>query len=224
LNPFPRLETLPPAQRKLWPELSAVTGNAFVLYGGTAIALYLGHRQSIDFDFFTDRSFQPEELLGQLSFLRQAELLQTLPNTLTVLTADDAQASNRVKLSFFGGLDFGRLEDPRRTPDSVLEIASLQDLLAHKLKVLLQRVDAKDYSDIDALLQHGLDLAQGCAGARALFTAFAPQECLKALTYFSDPALGGLSGALKRRLIEAVASVSSIPNVTVRSKKLTASP
>jgi len=47
-----RLDILPPAQLALWPELRQIPAH-FVLYGGTAIALRLGHRQSVDFDFFT---------------------------------------------------------------------------------------------------------------------------------------------------------------------------
>lgn len=46
----PRLDILPPAQRALWDELGGLP-HGFVLYGGTALALRLGHRQSIDFDF-----------------------------------------------------------------------------------------------------------------------------------------------------------------------------
>jgi len=49
------LDILPPAQRKIWDALSALPSE-FVLYGGTAIALQLGHRQSVDFDFFARRS------------------------------------------------------------------------------------------------------------------------------------------------------------------------
>jgi hypothetical protein len=168
MTSFPRLDVLPLAQRQLWPELAAVTNAAFVLYGGTAIALYLGHRESVDFDFFTDRTFQPEELSAKFHFLREAEFLQTQRDTLTVLTSGDGNDSQRVKISFFGGLEFGRLKDPERTADGVLEVASLQDLLSHKLKV--QRIEIRDYLDIDAILQNGLDLAQGCAGAQALFT------------------------------------------------------
>jgi hypothetical protein len=41
----PRLDVLPPAQQRLWPELSQ-TPEAFTLYGGTAIALRLGHRRA----------------------------------------------------------------------------------------------------------------------------------------------------------------------------------
>src|SRR6185295_15501668 len=47
-----RLDILPAAQREIWPNLSPAPGLSFVLYGGTAIALFLGHRQSVDFDFF----------------------------------------------------------------------------------------------------------------------------------------------------------------------------
>jgi len=217
---FPRLDILPPEQRRLWPELAQVGDEAFVLYGGTAVALYLGHRESIDFDFFTDQTFLPEQLLAKFRFLNGAEVLQTQRDTLTVFVSTESNESHRVKISFFGGFTFGRLADPERTPDGNLEVASLQDLLAHKLKVLLQRVEMKDYLDIDALLQNGMDLAQGCAGARAMFAAFSPQECLKALTYFNDSSLQALSVQLKQRLVTAAAGVKSIPDVRVKSKEL----
>jgi hypothetical protein len=56
----PRLDVLPAGQRLLWPEL-VQTPSHFTLYSGTAIALRLGHRQSVDFDFFTRKSFEPYE-------------------------------------------------------------------------------------------------------------------------------------------------------------------
>ncbi len=49
------MEVLPPAQKRLWPELRAAAELGFVLYGGTAIALRLGHRHSVDFDFFSEK-------------------------------------------------------------------------------------------------------------------------------------------------------------------------
>jgi hypothetical protein len=53
INSFsPRLDVLPATQRRLWPELRGVPPQ-FVLYGGTALALRLGHRHSVDFDFFS---------------------------------------------------------------------------------------------------------------------------------------------------------------------------
>ncbi len=51
---IPRLDILPLPQRRLWAELSAVPPE-FVLYDGTALALHLGHRESVDFDFFGNR-------------------------------------------------------------------------------------------------------------------------------------------------------------------------
>ena len=44
----PKLETLPKAQQEIWPHLKPAIDLGFVLYGGTAIALQLGHRESVD--------------------------------------------------------------------------------------------------------------------------------------------------------------------------------
>lgn len=52
----PRLDILPPSQRRLWDELKS-TPRSFILYGGTALALGLGHRASEDFDFFATDTF-----------------------------------------------------------------------------------------------------------------------------------------------------------------------
>lgn len=61
MNRFkPRLDVLPEAQRRLWLQLAQTPRLGFVLYGGTAIALRLGHRPSIDFDFFTDKPLDRE--------------------------------------------------------------------------------------------------------------------------------------------------------------------
>jgi hypothetical protein len=57
----PRLDILPTPQRLLWQELSTLPPT-FVLYGGTAIALHLGHRESVDFDFFSSEDLDPGRL------------------------------------------------------------------------------------------------------------------------------------------------------------------
>jgi hypothetical protein len=51
----PRLDLLPPAQREFWPQLRPAATLSFVLYGGTAVALLLGHRASLDFDLVPPR-------------------------------------------------------------------------------------------------------------------------------------------------------------------------
>jgi hypothetical protein len=52
----PILGILPPSQLWVWNQLK-LTPEDFVLYGDTALALPLGHRQSVDFDFFSSLSF-----------------------------------------------------------------------------------------------------------------------------------------------------------------------
>jgi hypothetical protein len=71
----PNLGILPAPQRTLWPELRA-TPAGFTLYDGTALPLRLGHRTSIDFDFFSNDSFDPERLAASAPYLRDAEPIQ----------------------------------------------------------------------------------------------------------------------------------------------------
>lgn len=80
----PKLEILPQAQRTLWPHLTPLRALGWVLYGGTAIALRLGHRRSVDFDFFHAAPLDRESLREALPWLRGATVLQDGANTLTV--------------------------------------------------------------------------------------------------------------------------------------------
>lgn len=136
-----RLEILPDSQRQIWRELRPLSELGYVLYGGTAIALRLGHRVSIDFDFFSEQELRKELLAQALSFWGASRVIQDQPNACTVLAYGSDQAP--VKLSFFGGIDFGRVENPQMTQDDILQVASLDDLMATKLKAMLQRIEAK---------------------------------------------------------------------------------
>lgn len=217
MNQFtPRLEILPPAQRRLWPALSEVPAH-FVLYGGTALALRLGHRTSEDFDFFSAAGFRPDELRRQLGFAERAEVTQATTNTLTFRTA----GPDGVKCSFFGGLRLRQLEPPDRALDNGIRVASLRDLLAVKLNALVQRAEAKDYRDVHALLRAGFSLAEGLAWARAVHgQEFNPSLPLKALTYFEDGDLPALPAEIKRDLVEAVRAVTEVPDLPLRVSPL----
>ena len=213
----PRFEKLPAAQRRLWSTLRPVRDLGFVLYGGTAVSLHLGQRRSIDFDFFHDRALDAAALRKAIPSLVTAQTLQQEANTLVVSVG----RRSPVKVSFFGGLTFGRIGDPVLTADGVAEVASLEDLLAHKLKVILQRAEKKDYEDIAALLRTGVPLARGLAGARLLFgKTFQASESLKALAYFKDGDLARLGRAPRNALIAAAAGVRDLPDVTLRSRSL----
>lgn len=200
----PLLSTLPKAQQAVWPSLRPAQELGFVLYGGTAAALRLGHRVSVDFDFFSERHFSADMLRQRMPVLADARTLEAAPDTLTVSVIPEAH-SDPVKLSFFGGIDFGRVDTPEQSRDGVLWAASLLDLMATKLKVLHDRVSAKDYTDLAALIERGVPLAQAMAAARAMYgPAFEPAVTLKAMTWFEGGDMESLDTQRRQILLRAV--------------------
>src|SRR5580704_12919574 len=166
----PRLDILRESQLQLWPELDAVPSD-FVLYGGTGLALQLGHRVSEDFDFFSSSGFDPDRLQSRLPFFR--DLDTTDPDTWVHHKRDNLEAFvNRgglVKVAFFGGLDnLQRIEDPQQAARSRVHVASLVDLAGMKMRVIQVRGSWKDYVDIHTLVSHGIDVPSGLAAAKAI--------------------------------------------------------
>ena len=220
----PRMDILPLAQQSLWPQLRAAAPLGLVLYGGTAIALRLGHRQSVDFDFFCADALDQVLARRSLPFLSQSTVLQDRPNALTVQVSGVDAAHRSVKVSFFGKIEFGRVGEPQFTNDGVLLVASLDDLMATKLKVILQRSEAKDYRDIAAMLHSGVSLSRGLASAREMFRpTFQPSESLRALSFFGDGDLHTLGDGEKRILVKAAHEVRDLPDVKVVDTRLTPS-
>lgn len=194
--PVPKLEILPRPQQRLWTELQD-TPQEFVLYGGTGLALRLGHRTSEDFDFFSSRPFLPDTLRKQVGYLRGAEMRQFEENTLTAIVDRDGP----VKLSFFGNLNLNRVQDPDVMPVNGIKVASLLDIAATKLVTIQQRAQARDYADILALVDSGLSLSEMIAAAEAVYgSTFNGALSLKALTFFVDGDLPTLSSGSQTRL------------------------
>lgn len=184
-----RTEVLPKAQQEIWPLLAPTRGLSFVLYGGTAVALYFGHRQSIDFDFFRSEPLDKRQLEASFAFMRSAQTIQEDENTVVVIAQ---MASGTVKVSFFGGMNIGRINDPLQTTDSVLLVASTEDLLATKLKSILDRAEAKDYQDISAILSGGISLEKALGAFQKIWNKD-PGLPLKALGFFKDGDLPSLA-------------------------------
>ena len=214
---IPRLDILPASQRNLWPHLSSI-GPDFVLYGGTALSLQLGGRQSVDFDFFTPCPLDPEALSKRFSFLRGASLIQRAHSTATF----SINCPNPVKVSFFGTLSFGRVDEPCRFSDNSVVVAGLLDLAAQKVKVVQQRAEQKDYIDVCTLLSNGVTLERALGAAQSLYPEFNPMVSLKALTFFDDGDLRTLSEPNRIQLIAAVSNVRAIPSVPRSSDSLLA--
>ncbi len=204
----PRLDILPAEQRRLWPELSQVPKH-FVLYGGTAIALRLGGRQSVDFDFFTSQPVSADVLGRSLAFLAGAKLIQSELNTAS-FTVD---RGGDVKVSFFGGLTMGRVGRPDHCEDNRVRIASLLDLAAQKVKVILVRAEPRDYEDIYTLLKSGVSLPKALGAAKALYPEFNPVLSLKALTYYGERTLASVPTNVREYLTKESAKVKSIRTI-----------
>lgn len=197
----PRLDILPAAQRRLWPEL-AETPRHFTLYGGTAIALRLGHRQSADFDFFSPNLFEPHTLLAAIPYLKGAETLRSAANNLTV----NVDREGPVQLSFFGNFDLGQVAAAEPVEGPQFNVAALIDVAGMKAAVITQRAEVKDYLDIHALLTKArIPLAMMLAAATVIYGAeFNPLLSLKAISYHDDRSLAGLAPNVRRDLIAAV--------------------
>ncbi len=213
----PRLDALPVPQRELWPALATVP-RRYVLYGGTALALRLAHRVSVDFDFFAHDPLDHRELETMVPILGEGETVQEGPNERSVLVP---RAGASVKVSFFGNLTIGRVGEPETTDDEVVRVASLLDLGGTKVKALLQRVAAKDYLDVAALLDRGLALGHILGAARALYgPSFNPLLAQKTLAYFEGGDLDTLGDAVRRRLIEEATADLPLAALELRSSRL----
>ncbi|MCR4277520.1 MAG: nucleotidyl transferase AbiEii/AbiGii toxin family protein [Candidatus Berkelbacteria bacterium] len=153
-------------------------GDRFYLAGGTALALQLGHRDSVDFDFFNPNPFSTEKLWQEIgkSFGSTAlTKIQEEENTLSVTI-------NGVKASFF---HFPYPLVGSAVSYEFFDLASVADIGCMKLSAITGRSLAKDYVDIYFILQQVglpelLDLAQ------KKFPTLDTNLILKSLVYFDD--------------------------------------
>jgi hypothetical protein len=213
----PKLSILPKAQREIWPGLAPARRLRFVLYGGTAVALHLGHRESLDFDFFRSEPLDKDQVRTEFRFVDRAPILQDTPDTLVVLAE---MPSGPVKVSFFGGISFGHVNDPLETSEGTLLVASLDDLLATKLKAVLDRAEVKDYRDIARMISNGVSLSAGLSAFRKMFNG-EPAQVLRAIAYFGDGDLTMLSSADRKVLSDARDHVHELPEVHLKTGLLT---
>ena len=215
----PRLDILPTSQRNLWPRLGVIP-DKFVLYGGTAIALRFGHRESIDFDFFSSESFNGDEIL-KLSLFKTSDLVSRTPGSITLIVDSPAP----VKFQFFGALPLSRVKKPTLLHPPGIQLASPYDLFATKLKVIQDRAEKKDYLDIIEFLNQGYDFGTALTAATAVYrNKFNPQITLRAAVSFIDGDLPSLTRNNRQIMEKAVAdfwsSKTELPESTAESSNL----
>ncbi len=114
-----------------------------VLVGGTGLALYLGHRISIDIDLFSLEPFAIDTIIAGLKQSGQTEYLNNSPISLHFLF--DQVKTDIVKYPY-------PWIRPARYEEGI-RLASVEDIAAMKLAVVTNRGSKKDFYDIYFLLK-----------------------------------------------------------------------
>lgn len=174
-------KVLPRGSRELLAKLGSLRLpelEGWTLAGGTGLALQLGHRVSIDFDFFRTDGFSPDLLFRCLRRTGEVEVLQEDDRTLTAIASS-------VKISFFTVAD-GFLFPTR--PYSIFDLASRRDIALMKLAAISGRGSRKDFIDLYTILRGDLSLEQCFQWLPDKYGSgrFNTYHILKSLTYFED--------------------------------------
>ncbi len=167
------------ARKDLLPALSFAKGAGFYLAGGTGLALQIGHRDSIDFDFFKEGSINPNEVFALAERAlngHKVVVVQNEPDTLTLLV------DGSIKMSFFG---YGHTCVAPLVTTEHIDLASLRDIGCMKLAAITGRSLEKDYIDLYFLLQ-SIALSELLADLQMKIPVLDETMVLKALVYFDD--------------------------------------
>jgi hypothetical protein len=171
-------EILTEEQIKLLPLIKKFSKN-FYLVGGTAIALHIGHRRSIDFDLFSSYEIKPKQFLERIKKTR-LKIDKVYSKTNTELTL----IVNSVKLTFYNF--------PYDVPsplifERIINLPDLLDLAAMKVFALGGRGKWKDYVDLYILLTKYFSLDTVCERASQIFeNSFNSRLLREQISYFDD--------------------------------------
>lgn len=164
-------------QKAVLPKLSFLTSQGFYLAGGTALSLQIGHRTSVDFDFFVQKHFEAVDLVDQISTIFSKDVKITSIEKDTVISI-----INNVDCSFFW-LQYPLIRKPVNLFD--VNVASLEDIAAMKLLAVSHRPAIRDYIDIYYLLQK-FSLEDMFKFLRKKYKNANEYLILRALTYYDD--------------------------------------
>ena len=170
-------EILTKEQVKLLPLVGRFFKN-FGLVGGTAIALQLGHRRSIDFDLFSPAKFGNQSLLNQISdFQVPNEIIVNKLGELTLVL-------NGVKFTFFR---FPYNISYSENFDNTVKMPTLLTLAAMKAFAIGQRSKWKDYVDMYFILKDRYSVQEiSTAGKKEFGGQFNEKLFRTQLGYFED--------------------------------------
>jgi predicted nucleotidyltransferase component of viral defense system len=154
----------------------------FVLVGGTALALQIGHRVSVDIDLFTQQDFDPGKVFEILNYHFNCTDSSVDVNTLNINISMSETLQHSVKVDF---LKYGYpYLNPVRFMDGI-RLLSVEDIIPMKLSAIAGRGSKKDFYDIYYLLQ-SFSLQQMIELFEQKFVNANTFHILKSLTYFDD--------------------------------------
>lgn len=170
-------EILSEKQQELLPLIMQFS-REYYLAGGTAVALHIGHRRSIDFDLFKFSSVNHKKNIDKIAGSR-------LPYEVTWREAGQMNVNvGHVKLTF--------LEYPFHIAEgskfeNIIKIPDLIDLAAMKAYALGRRSKWKDYVDLYFILKNYFSIGQISVRASEIFDQLFSEKLFRAqLNYFDD--------------------------------------
>jgi predicted nucleotidyltransferase component of viral defense system len=169
---------LPHNAHELLPKLTTVQRiSNFYLSGGTALALQLGHRESIDLDFFTQKDFDPQTLQQELENINSLQNTRLDKGTLNTYMND-------VKLQFLH-YPYHLIEKPQIWEG--IQISSVIDIACTKLITISDRGSKKDFIDLYVILKtYSLPNLFTKLEEKYPNTNYNEPHILKSLVFFAD--------------------------------------
>jgi hypothetical protein len=175
------IEVLGSRQRKVIRNMGALADRAgFYLAGGTALALQLGHRHSVDYDWFTTETLA--DPIGLADRMRESGL------PLQITRAEEGALHcriNEVRVSFIE-YRYPLIAPLVEWTDEGCSLASLDDIAAMKLAAVAQRGSRKDIIDVYALALRHKPISQLLSLYKKRYKIQDVTHVLYALTYFDD--------------------------------------
>jgi len=170
-------EILSKAQVELLPLIQNFK-REFYLVGGTAIALQIGHRRSIDFDLFKSKKLRPKSIVSKISEFN-------LPYIVTRNVSEQVNITvSNVKLTFY---EYPFDIKAPLSLDHILRMPRLLDLAAMKAYALGRRSKWKDYVDMYFLVKDHFSIVQISERAVQIFDQLFSAKLFRAqLSYFDD--------------------------------------
>jgi len=170
-------EVLTQKQLNLLPLLKVFSKN-FGLVGGTAIALYLGHRKSVDFDLFSLKEFDHLKIRKEiLKFKKPFKVIVNEKEQYSIFI-------NGVKITF---LHYPFKIKFSRNFENIINLPDLLTLSAMKAYTLGRRAKWKDYVDLYFIMKHYGGIKKVIKKAKNIFGNEFNEKMFRAeLAYFKD--------------------------------------